>query len=150
MKIAIYLRTSKIEQKLDNQKIPLIKYAKQQGWDYEIFKEQESTRKTRPVQYDLYNRLLKKEFNGVLVYKFDRWARSSQELINHFNEFLNRNIRFISYSENIDLGTPSGRMMFTIISAMAEFERDLIRERTLAGLARAKAQGKKLGRPRKR
>jgi len=150
MKVAIYLRTSKTEQKLDNQKIPLIKYAKQQEWKYEIFKEQESTRKTRPIQWKLYNRLLKKEFDGVLVYKFDRWARSSQELINHLNEFLNRNIRFISYSENVDLGTPTGKLMFTIISAMAEFERDLIRERTLAGLARAKAKGKKLGRPRKK
>ena len=149
MKVAIYCRTSKTEQNLDNQIIPLKKYADMLGWDYELFTEQESTRKTRPVQYELYNKLLKKEFDGVLIYKFDRWARSSKELITHLNEFIAKNIRFISYTENIDLGTPSGKLMFTIIAAMAEFERDLIRERTLAGLARAKARGKTLGRPRK-
>lgn len=148
-KFALYVRTSKIDQHLENQRIPLIRYAEQQGWEYEIFEEQESTRKTRPIQYALYNRLLKKEFAGVLIYKFDRWARSTQELVNHVNEFQSRGVRFISYSENVDLGTPTGKMMFTIIAAMAEFERDLIRERTMAGLARARAQGKKLGRPSK-
>ena len=149
MKVAIYLRTSKTEQTLENQKIPLIKYAEQQGWEYELFEEQESTRKTRPIQYDLYNKLLKKQYSGVLIYKFDRWARSTAELVNHLNEFNDRGVRFISYSENVDLGTPTGKLMFTIIAAMAEFERDLIRERTLAGLHRARAQGKRLGRPRK-
>jgi|TARA_Y100000310_G_scaffold342241_1_gene444485 DNA invertase Pin-like site-specific DNA recombinase len=148
MKVAIYIRTSRTDQILDNQKIPLLQYVEREGWEYELFQEQESTRKTRPIQHSLYNRLLKKEFDGVLVYKFDRWARSTTELVNHLNEFMARNIRFISYTENIDLGTPTGKLMFTIISAMAEFERELIRERTLAGLARAKARGKKLGRPR--
>lgn len=149
MKFAIYCRVSTQDQNLDNQKIPLEEYAKRMGWQYEIFTEKISTRKTRPVQYDLYNRLLKKEFDGVLIYKFDRWARSTSELVNHLAEFNNRGVGFISYSENIDLSTPSGKLMFTIISAMAEFERDLIRERTMAGLARARARGKILGRHRK-
>jgi len=147
-KFAIYVRVSTQDQNLENQINPLLEYAKRMGWDFELFKEKESTRKTRPVQYDLYNRLLKKEFEGVLIYKFDRWARSTSELVGHLKEFEARNIRFISYSENIDLGTPTGKLMFTIIAAMAEFERDLIRERTIAGLRRARAQGKTLGRPR--
>lgn len=150
MKMAIYCRVSRQDLNLDNQLIPLKRYADSQGWEYEVFTEKESTRKTRPVQYALYNRLLKREFDGVLIYKFDRWARSVKELVSHMEEFTNRGVRFISYSENIDLATSSGKLMFMIISAMAEFERDLIRERTMAGLDRARARGVKLGRPRKK
>lgn len=147
MKVAIYVRVSTQEQNLDNQKIPLIEYCKRMNWDYEVFEEKESTRKTRPVQWDLYNRLLRKEFDGLIIYKFDRWARSSKELIEHTEKFIEKNIKVFSYSENIDLSSAMGRAMLTIISAFAQLERDIIRERTLLGLARAKAQGKKLGRP---
>ncbi|MFC1648869.1 recombinase family protein [Nanoarchaeota archaeon] len=150
MKIAIYARTSKTDQNLDNQVLPLKKYAESMGWEYELFTEQESTRKTRPIQHKLYGRLLKKEFDGLLIYKFDRWARSTRELVTHMDEFQAKGVRFISYTENIDLGTSTGKLMFAVIAAMAEFERDLIRERTIAGLDRARARGKKLGRPRKK
>lgn len=146
-KIAIYLRVSTQDQNLDNQKLPLIEYCKRMGWDYEIFQEKESTRKTRPVQWELYNRLLKKEFDGLLIYKFDRWARSTKELIEHIENLMSKEVKIYSYAENIDLNSSMGRAMLTIISAFAQLERDIIRERTLAGLARARAQGKKLGRP---
>lgn len=149
LRVAIYARTSRTDQHLENQLIPLKKYADMQGWEYEIFTEQESTRKTRPVQWDLYNRCLKREFDIILIYKFDRWARSIVELVNHLKEFQDRGIRFVSFTENLDLGTTTGKLLFSVIAAMAEFERDLIRERTLAGLDRARAQGKKLGRPSK-
>ena len=62
------------------------------NWEYEVFKEKESTRKTRPIQWDLYNRILTKEYDGILIYKFDRWARSTTELVNHLKEFEIRNI----------------------------------------------------------
>lgn len=150
MKTAIYLRVSTTEQNLENQRIPLIEYAKRMGWEYEIFEEKESTRKTRPVQWDLYNRLLKKEFEGLLIYKFDRWARSTKELIEHIERLVEKDIKVVSYTENIDISTSMGKAFLTIISAFAQLERDLIRERTLAGLARARAQGKTLGRPRKK
>ena len=80
-KVAIYVRVSRTDQILENQINPLVSYAEKMGWEYEIFKEKESTRKTRPVQWDLYNRLLKKEFDGLLFYKLDRWARSLKELV---------------------------------------------------------------------
>jgi DNA invertase Pin-like site-specific DNA recombinase len=146
VKFAIYVRTSKTDQILDNQKIPLIRYAEQNSWQYEVFEEQESTRNTRPIQYNLYNMLLKRQYEGVLIYKFDRWARSSRELVTHLEELQARGIRFISFTENIDTSTPMGKAMFTIISAMAELERGMIRERTMAGLARGRAWGKILGR----
>ena len=148
MKVAIYVRVSKTDQVLENQINPLVQYCERMGWEYEIFKEKESTRKTRPVQWSLYNRLLRKEFDGLVIYKFDRWARSTKELIEHMENLLDKGISVYSYSENIDLSSSMGRAMLTIISAFAQLERDLIRERTLAGLARAKAQGKTLGRPR--
>lgn len=149
MKVAIYIRVSKDDQTPENQKILLTEYAKRMAWDFEVFQEIESTRHTRPIQYELYNRLLKKEFEGLLIYKFDRWARSTKELIEHMENLIQRKVRFISYTENLDLETSFGKAMFTIISAFAQLERDIIRERTLLGLARAKAQGKRLGRPRK-
>lgn len=150
MKVAIYCRVSRTDQILENQLNPLIDYAKRMEWDYQIFTEKESTRKTRPIQWELYNRLLRKEFDGLLIYKFDRWARSTKELIEHMENLIEKNVMVYSYTENLDLSSSMGKAMLTIISAFAQLERDIIRERTLAGLARAKAQGKKLGRPRKK
>jgi DNA invertase Pin-like site-specific DNA recombinase len=148
--MAIYVRVSTTDQNLDNQKIPLIEYCKRMGWEYEVFEEKESTRKTRPIQWDLYNRLLRREFDGLVISKFDRWARSTKELIEHMERLVEKDIKIYSYTENIDLSSSMGRAMLTIISAFAQLERDLIRERTIAGLKRAKAQGKILGRPRKK
>jgi len=150
MKVAIYLRVSTTEQNLENQKIPLIEYCKRMQWEYEVFEEKESTRKTRPVQWDLYNRLLKKEFDGLLIYSFSRWARSTKELVDHMERLVEKGVQITSYTENIDINSSMGRAMLTIISAFAQLERDIIRERTIAGLNRARAQGKTLGRPRKK
>lgn len=149
MKVAIYVRVSTQDQNLDNQILPLEQYCERMGWDFEVFKEKESTRKTRPIQYDLYNRLLRKEFDGLVIYKFDRWARSTRELVEHMERMYEKGIKIYSYSENIDLSSSMGRAMLTIISAFAQLERDIIRERTIAGLNRARAKGKKLGRPKK-
>lgn len=149
MKVAIYVRVSKSEQTNENQRLTLEDYAKRQGWEYEVFEEVESTRKTRPVKQALMNRLRHKEFDAILIRQLARFARSLQELIMDVNELTEKGVAFISYKENIDLSTATGRLQFTILAAFAEFERDIIRERTLDGLARAKAQGKVLGRPRK-
>ncbi len=148
MKVAIYVRVSRTDQVLENQINPLVEYCKRMGYEYEIFKEKESTRKSRPVQWDLYNRLLKKEFDGVLFYKLDRWARSLKELVTHMEALHEKGVVIISFKENIDLGTSTGKLMMNIMASFAEFERDIIRERTMAGLDRARAQGKTLGRPR--
>ncbi len=148
-KFAIYARVSRTDQILENQIRPLTEYADRMGWDYEIFTEKESTRKSRPVQWALYNRLLKKEFDGLLFYKLDRWARSLKELVTHMEALHEKGVILVSFMENIDLGTSSGKLMMQIMGSFAEFERTIIRERTMAGLDRARAQGKKLGRPRK-
>lgn len=82
-----------------------------------------------------------------MIYKLDRWVRSSSELILDTKELIDKGIGFISISDNLDFGTAAGKLYFQILSAFAEFERELIRERTIEGLRRAKSQGKKVGRP---
>jgi len=147
MKIAIYTRVSTSDQTVENQRLRLVEYAQSQGWDYEVYCEVMSTRKTRPVKAELLAKLRNHEYEGVLVYKLDRWARSSTELIIEIEEFLKKDIKFISFSDNLDFSTAAGKLHFQILGAFAEFERELIRERTIEGLRRAKMQNKKLGRP---
>jgi DNA invertase Pin-like site-specific DNA recombinase len=87
-------------------------------------------------------------FQAVLVWRFDRFARSTKHLISALDQFRSLNVAFISLTEQFDTSTPIGQAMFTIIGAMAQLERDIIRERVKAGLERAKARGIRLGRPR--
>lgn len=150
MKIAIYCRVSTNEQTVENQKLRLIDYCTRNSHTYEVFEEVESTRKTRPVKANLLDRLRKREFDAVLVYKLDRWGRSTTEILLEIEELYNRGVGFISFSENLDFSTSIGKLQISILSAFAQFERDLIRQRTLEGLNRAKAQGKRLGRPPKK
>lgn len=127
----------------------LIEFAKMKGWEYELFLEKESTRKTRPIKEEVLDLLRKGKFDGVLVYKLDRWARSLQELVMNIEELKNRGKHFIVLTQPIDTSSASGMLMFQILGAFAEFEREMIRERTMNGLDRARAKGIKLGRPKK-
>ena len=147
VKIAIYCRVSTNEQTTENQKLRLTEYAKKEGWDYDVFSEVQSSKKTRPVKAELLQKLRNGEYEAVLVYKLDRWARSSTELILEVKELLDKGIQFISYSENLDFSTSTGQLHFQILSAFAEFERSLISERTIEGIRRARQSGKTLGRP---
>jgi DNA invertase Pin-like site-specific DNA recombinase len=146
MKFAIYYRTSKRDQHPEMQKLKLVEYANKMSYEYELFEERESTRKTRPVKEEVLKRLRKKDFDGVLIYKLDRWARSLPELILEVQELIDKQIAFVSINDAIDLTTATGRLNFHILSAFAEFERDIIRERTLDGLDRARQEGKRIGR----
>ena len=139
--IAIYVRVSTTEQTVENQIIRLIEYANSIGCTYDTFEEIESTRKTRPVKQELLARLRNYEYDAVVVYKLDRWARSSTELILDVKELVEKNIAFISISDNLDFSTAAGRLHFHILSAFAEFERELIRQRTVQSLQRIKSQG---------
>ena len=147
-KVAIYCRVSTSEQDSTNQEIRLTEYANLKGWSFDIYHEVESTRKTRPVKQGLLKKLRNLEYNAILVYKLDRYARSSSELILEIKELLDKGIIFISMSDNIDFSTASGKLHFQILCSFAEFERELIRERTIEGLRRTKLQGTTLGRPR--
>jgi DNA invertase Pin-like site-specific DNA recombinase len=86
-------------------------------------------------------------FDAVVVWRFDRFARSVSHLLRALEEFRSLGIEFISLSEQVDTSTPTGKMVFTVLGAVAELERSLIVERVRAGLRNAKAKGRKLGRP---
>lgn len=139
--VAIYTRVSTSEQTVENQRIRLIDYAEKQNYTYNIYEEVESTRKTRPVKQALLAKLRKREYDAVLVFKLDRWARSSTELILDTKELIDKGISFISLTDNLDFSTASGKLHFQILSAFAEFERELIRERTVTALQRKKSEG---------
>ena len=90
----------------------------------------------------------RRKFDAVVVWKFDRFGRSLRDLVNSLEEFRSLGIEFVSLTEAIDTASPLGHVMFALIGAMAQFERELIRERVSMGLDRARRQGKRLGRPR--
>ena len=145
--MALYARVSTHAQKTENQVLKLEDFAKRHGWNYTVFEEQESTRKTRPIKQQVLTMLRSKQFDGVCIWRLDRWARSTTELILEIKEMYDKEIIFKSLSDNIDFSTPAGKLQFHILAAFAEFERNLISERTREGLARAKEKGRKLGRP---
>lgn len=145
--VVIYCRVSTKEQTTENQKRILAEYAERRGWKYKIVEEVGSTRGTRPRKQALLQALRKKMYDAVIVYKLDRWARSLSELIGNVQELTDKGVAFISYTDNIDMSTASGKLLVGILASLAEFERDLISERVRAGLARKKAEGIKLGRP---
>ncbi len=99
------------------------------------------------------NRLLaecrKRRLNAVVVYRYDCFARSLRHLVNALEEFRALGVEFVSLHEGVDTSTPNGRLVFGIFASIAEFERELIRERVRSGLAAARARGKRIGRPRK-
>ena len=146
-KVAMYCRVSTNRQTNDNQKVRLIQYAEANNLEYDLFEEVESTRKTRPIKQELLTQLRNGEYKAVVVFKLDRYARSSRELILEVQELTNKGIGFISISDNLDFSSSTGRLHFHILAAFAEFERSLISERTIEGIARTKAQGTVLGRP---
>lgn len=149
MKLAIYTRVSTSDQTTDSQMHALKEYAARRG--LEITHEYtdlgvSGSKDKRPGLNRLMEDARKKKFDGILVFRFDRFARSTKHLANALEEFQNLKIQFISYSENIDTSSPMGQAMFTMISAMSQLERDIIRERVKAGISAAKAKGTKLGR----
>jgi DNA invertase Pin-like site-specific DNA recombinase len=148
-RVIIYARVSTKEQNVDMQLIDLRGYA--QARKLLVVKEYidyaSGSRNDRENYLKLFNDVRKQKTDTVLVWKFDRFARSTKELINALEEFKALGIDFISYKENIDTSSPAGKILFTMISAFAEFEREIIRERVRAGIERAKVKGIKLGRP---
>lgn len=147
-KIAIYVRVSTLDQTVENQKVRLFEYAKLHNYKYDIYEEVESSRRTRPVKQALLQKLRNGEYTGVIVYKIDRWARSSTELILEIKELVDRGIAFISVSNNLDFTSATGRLHFHILCIFSEFERSLISDRTKIALRRKKeVEGVRLGRP---
>lgn len=151
MRVALYARVSKaLEQNPENQLLDLRRWAVSAG--HEVigeFVDEVSSKDTRPQKELVLKKLRLGECDGVGFWSLDRWGRSMSELVLELEEFSGSGRSMFSMKEGLDLSTAAGRLMANVLAAMANFERDRIRERTLLGLARARAQGKKLGRPRK-
>src|ERR1035438_97 len=106
------------------------------------------SRERRPALDKLLADCRKRLVDAVVVYRYDRFARSLRQLVNSLEEFRALDIEFISIHEGVDTSTPNGRLVFGIFASIAEFERELIRDRVRSGMAAAKAKGKRIGRPR--
>lgn len=147
---ALYLRVSTPEQKPDLQYDGLREYASRAALD--VVRDYcdvavSGRREGRPQLNALMTAVRKREIDCILVWKFDRFARSTRHLLAALEEFDHLGVRFISVQDQIDTDSPMGRAMFTIIGAMAELESSLISERVTAGMKAAAARGRRLGRP---
>jgi DNA invertase Pin-like site-specific DNA recombinase len=150
MRTALYLRVSTAQQRPDLQADGLHGYAARAGLEIvaEYLDRAVSGRQEgRPQLQALMRAARQHEFACVLVWKFDRFARSVSHLLRALEEFNHLRIRFISVQDQVDTASPMGKAMFTIIGAMAELESSLISERVKAGMEAARARGKHLGRP---
>ncbi|HKX04645.1 MAG TPA: recombinase family protein [Methylomirabilota bacterium] len=151
MKVALYARVSTDGQDPEVQLMALRAHAAQRGWQVvEEFVDRgvSGARERRPALDRLLKAAWAGRFQVALVWRFDRFARSVKHLVGALETFRSLHVGFVSLQEQLDTATPIGQAMFTIIGAMAQLERDIIRERVKAGLERAKARGIRLGRPR--
>jgi len=151
-RVAIYARVSTRDQSCDAQLRDLRAYCASRGFlkvsEYVDIGESGAT-DSRPELNRLMDHARKRQIDAVLVWKFDRFARSTKHLLLALEEFRSKGIQFVSYQENMDTNSPLGQALFTIVAAVAQLERDLIRERVCAGIRNARAAGKSLGRPRR-
>ncbi len=151
-RVAIYCRVSTSDQSPENQLLDLRRFVESRG--FEIYKEYidrgvSGSKANRPALNELMKDAKKRRFDSVAVWKFDRFGRSVKHLIESLELFRSLKIDFISFQENVDTSTSTGKLVFDVMAAISEFERSLIQERIKSGLRRAKAKGKRLGRPKK-
>jgi DNA invertase Pin-like site-specific DNA recombinase len=152
MRAAIYARVSTNNgQSPEMQLRELREYCQRRGWQIEgeyVDAGVSGAKEHRPQLDALLAACRKRRVDAVVVYRYDRFARSLRQLVNALEEFRSLGIEFISLHEGVDTSTPNGRLVFGIFASIAEFERELIRDRVKSGIAAARSKGKRLGRPR--
>lgn len=146
---AVYARVSTLDQHAGMQLEDLRRFAAKRFEETTEYVDQgvSGVQRRRPALDRLMADAHGRRFDAVLVWKFDRFARSLKHLIDALEEFRSLGIDFISLTEGVDTTTPSGQLLFHVVGAVAQFERDLIRERVRSGLAHARTLGKHIGRP---
>jgi DNA invertase Pin-like site-specific DNA recombinase len=145
----VYVRVSRLDQNPDNQIAELRRYVEARGWVAVEFIEHgvSGSRDSRPQLDAMLKQVRRKRFDAVVACKLDRLGRSMRHLVLLLDELRALDVGLVTLGEGLDTTTPAGRMAFGIFAAVAEFERERLRERTLLGLDRARSQGKRLGRP---
>src|SRR5713101_1918702 len=150
--VAVYARVSTHNgQDPGMQTRELEEYCQRRGWTIAgtyIDTGISGSKESRPELNRLWADAKRRRFDAVAVYRYDRFARSLRQLVNALEEFRALGIDFVSLHEGVDTSTPNGRLIFGIFASIAEFERELIRDRVRSGLAAARAKGKRIGRPR--
>jgi DNA invertase Pin-like site-specific DNA recombinase len=149
LRAALYARVSTHDQQtLPSQIRAMREYADRRGWTIVLqVKDVGSGAAPRELREELLNAARRREIDVVLVWRLDRWGRSVTDLLATLQELDHLGVDFVSLTEALDLTTPAGRAMAGLLSVFAEFEREILRERVRAGLAQARQDGKKLGRP---
>jgi DNA invertase Pin-like site-specific DNA recombinase len=149
-RVALYARVSTSDQTCENQLQALRAHATARGWQATEFIDHgvSGAKERRPQLDALLSEAKRRTFDVVLVTKLDRLARSVHHLVSLGREFAALGVDLVALDQAIDTTTPSGRLLFNVLASIAEFERDLIADRVVAGLKRARAQGTRLGRPR--
>lgn len=151
MRVALYARCSTSDQSVDLQLDGLRDYAKVRGFevvDEYIDEAQSGAKARRPALDRLLVDAHRRRFDAVAVWRLDRLARSVRHLVNVAGDLESLGVDLIALDQGIDTSTSAGRFLFHTLAAVGELERDLIRERTVAGVAAARRRGKRLGRPR--
>ena len=151
-RVALYLRVSTDEQTTSNQQRELEAVADRAGWDIvEIYKDEgisgSKGRDRRPALDAMLKDAVRRKFDVVAAWSVDRLGRSSLDLINILQELRASSVDLFLLKQAFDTTTPTGKAMYQLMGVFAELEREIIRERVKAGMARAKAQGKRLGKP---
>lgn len=150
MRAALYARVSTFDQEPENQLAELRQYAEARGWTVTEFVDRgiSGAKDRRPALDELLRTARRRKVDTVVCWRLDRLGRNLRHLILLLDELAAVGVGFVSLAEGIDTQTPAGRLQLHILGAIAEFERARIAERVKAGLTRARAQGKQLGRPR--
>jgi len=147
----LYARVSTTDESTDNQLVPLRAFASARGWTVIEFTDVVSgARERRPGLHELLKAVRSRKVDVVICTKLDRLARSTHHLVTLAKELEALSVDLIVLDQALDTTAPTGRLIFHVLAAIAEFGRDLIRERVKAGMDRARAKGVRLGRPRKR
>lgn len=148
LRAALYARVSTADQHTDNQMLELRRYVEARGWTAADYIDQgvSGTKERRPALDRLLTDAKRRRFDVLVVWRLDRLGRNLKHLITLLDELQILGVAFVSLNEGIDATTAAGRLQMAVLGAIAQFERDRIVERVRAGLARAKACGKRLGR----
>ena len=146
---AIYVRVSTAEQDTDLQETELREYCQRRGWESILYRDrgQSGAKQDRPALNTLLVDLRKRRVDVILVWSLDRLARSLKQLLTISEECRSLGVDLVAVRQSIDTTLPAGRLTFQILGAVAEFERELLRERVRAGMAHARRAGKRIGRP---
>jgi DNA invertase Pin-like site-specific DNA recombinase len=147
--VAIYLRVSTKEQSTDAQLAEVTQLVERRGWKYQVFcdKGQSGAKESRPAFDQMMREVRRGRYAAICIWALDRLARSLRHLLDISMELQRLNVDLVAVKQDLDTSSPSGRLVYSVLSSVAEFERELLKERVRTGLAHARRAGKRIGRP---